>query len=144
MFLRGTHEVERITTAGLYLGRTLAYDVDLDRLGAVCSRMIRGLWYRQYGTRLPDACTVQVMAAAGLRHVDAETLLAASRFFGPMIQAGTIRSVGRVFSYVFSADEQDHSISAWILLFYRRAVFIGFTSPTDAFPPERPPAAQRR
>jgi hypothetical protein len=142
MFLRGAHEVERITPAGLFLGRTLAYDVDLNRLGAVCSRMIMGLWYRHHGTRLPDGYTVQVMAAAGLRHVDPETLLAASRFFGPMIQAGTIHSVGRVFSYVFSADEQDHAISAWVLLFYRRVVFIGFTSPADAFPPGRPAAAQ--
>ena len=143
VFLRGIHEVERITPAGLYLGRTLAYDVDLNRLGAVCSRMIRGLWYRHHGTRLPDGFTAQALAAAGLRDVDAETFLAASRFFGPMIQAGTIHSVGRVFSYVFSADDHDHRVSAWILLFYRRVVFIGFTSPADAVPPEQPHAAQR-
>jgi hypothetical protein len=129
MFLRGAHQVDQVTPAGLYLGRTMAYNVDLDRLGTVCGRIVRGLWYKHHGSRLPDGYEVKAFATAGLRDIDAETFAETTRLLGSIIETTEPHSVGRIFSYVFHADERDHAISAWILLFYRNIVFLGFTGP---------------
>jgi hypothetical protein len=64
--LRGTRLVSRLTPAGLYLGKTPAFDVDLVRLARVVQRVTLGLWYHEFGVALPSSVNCEALAAAGM------------------------------------------------------------------------------
>jgi hypothetical protein len=134
-FLRSVHNATVTTPAGLFLGSRLAYNVDLDRLGRVPSRIVKAMFRRQRGFRLPDAYEVCTCAAAGLRDVGRELAGEIHKFFTPLINTQPV-SVGRVFSYWVAFDANDPNISVWLMLFYRRVVFISFTIPRGAKPAE--------
>jgi len=54
-FLQGVRNAAVTTPAGLFLGSRLAYNVDLDRLGRVPSRIVKAMFYRHHSRRLPEA-----------------------------------------------------------------------------------------
>ena len=126
-FLGGVREAN-VTPDGLFLGSRLAYNVDLDRLGRVPSRIAKAMFYRHRGRRLPEAYEIHTYAAAGFRGVGRELAEETRRFFAPLINTLPV-SVGRVFSYWVSFEASDPNISVWLMLFYRRVVFMCFTLP---------------
>jgi hypothetical protein len=70
-FRRAIHEVPVQTPAGLYLGKRLAFDVNLDRLDRVVVRITRGLFWHHHRSRIPDGFEVTVFSEDGLRGLDA-------------------------------------------------------------------------
>jgi len=118
-FLQGVRNAAVTTPAGLFLGSRLAYNVDLDRLGRVPSRIVKAMFYRHHSRRLPEAYEVHTYAAAGFRNVRRELAEETRRIFAPLINTQPV-SVGRVFSYWVSFEANDPNISVWLMLFYRR------------------------
>ncbi len=85
--------------------------------------MVKALFYRRRGSRLPEA-----YEAAGFRGVGRDLAEETRRFLAPLINTQPV-SVGRVFSYWVSFDAGDPNVSVWLMLFYRRVVFMCFTLP---------------
>lgn len=129
-FLAGVRPVERVSPAGVYLGRALVYDVDASRLDSVASRITQGLYYRHTGHRLTAGYEAKAFAAAGF-NLDRETFDSMCHILGPLIENAEPVSIGRVFSYVHSFDADDPGESVFLMLFYRGVVFIGMTSRID-------------
>jgi len=130
-FLAGVRNIEVTTPAGIILGTRMAYDVDLNRLARVPTRIVRALFSRQRGCRLPDGYDVHTLAAAGFRTADREFAEQVHEFLAPLINTQPI-SVGRVFSYWVTFEPNDPNVSVWLTLFFRRVVFISFTLPHGA------------
>jgi len=135
-FVRGLHDANVSTPAGLFLGSRLAYNVDLDRLGRVPSRIVKAMFCRHRGVRLPDAYEVHSYPAAGFRGLGQEFAEGAYHFFAPLINTQPV-SVGRVYSHWVAFEANDPNISAWLMVFYRRVVFMSFTIPRGAPPAEQ-------
>ncbi len=130
--LHRIHEVQRVTPAGLYLGESPAYDVDLSRLDKVASCTLKGLFYHEAGKRLPDEYFAQAFSAAGFVKLTPEKQVQVKRTVDLLLNR-PFREVGKrkVFVYWHLASTDDPCITAWLLLFFQRTAFIGFTVPME-------------
>lgn len=122
--LRGLRDRRVITYAGIDLGMQPTYDVDLDRICRCVSRYVRGLHFREVGTRVPSD-NVRALA-------NPESLLRDERL-GEFIRAGTLRVVKpRVFSYSWFHPYDRPTASVWVLVFFDALPFMGIVHGTDS------------
>jgi len=130
--IHAMREIEMRTPAGLYLGRTAEYDVDVERLDRVVRRTSIGLFYRETGQALPLGYHAaayllpQVDPAASdavtrLANIVNSLLAVPPKFIGP-----------RTVSYRFRSTPEDPNASAWLLVFYERVPWLTITAPPDA------------
>ena len=129
-FLARTTVSEKKTPAGIYFLRTTT-DVDEERVGRVAERITKGLFWHHRGQRLPDGYVVHTASREAIRHTS-----------GPR-GAMMVRSVkelageppygvrnGQVFHYRFKFwDSDDPNVSAWVLVFFRRFIFLTAIAP---------------
>lgn len=124
-------EVELHTPAGIYVGNGAVYDVDLDRFDNVVARSIKGLFYHQYGRRLPATYDAVAWAEDGLRSIPQKTRRTLEHF-AAVLYAQEPQTIGDgVFTYWFKATDEDTNMTAWIVAFYEAVRFIGITVPKD-------------
>jgi hypothetical protein len=91
--------------------------VDRERVGIVLRRIVRGLFYREIGLRLPEFVPYQPRKAAALKEV--------TDFLDGRLQ--TIG--GGIFRYAFAqCAPPDPFVTAWLLTFYGHRRFFCFTS----------------
>jgi hypothetical protein len=114
------------------LGESPAYDVDLSRLDKVASRTIKGLFYHEAGKRLPNEYFAPAFSAAGLVNLTREKQVQVKKTVHLLLN-GPFREVGKraVFVYWYHASTDDPCITTWLLLFFQRTAFIGFTVPIE-------------
>lgn len=121
------YSIDLRTPSGLYLGRIPAYNVDLERLERVAVRTIKGLFFENFKRRLSDGYTATAFAAniGKLQEEQPEVI--------QRLCSGQRHSVGKpqVFQYWFSSSSENQDVTAWLLSFFERSVFIGFTLPTE-------------
>lgn len=114
------------TPSGLYVGTKPAMNIDPVRLNRVASRVIQGLFYRLKGFRLADGyeATASVDPAAD----NTDPLLIERMTLHMLSLSPTV--IGQdVFSYRYEFHEEDENISAWVLVFYEKMLFLGSTLP---------------
>jgi hypothetical protein len=132
-FFEGVREVPRMTPAGLYAGRGLAYDVNLQRLDRVVGRVVRALYWENHDhVRLPDECDVSVWSEEGLRGLGLpEAAQLKATILQPVLR-NPAREIGRgALRYWFAAGDRPH-LTAWMLEFYADVRFLAFTIPRTA------------
>lgn len=131
-FLQGVREVDIETPDGVYVGRGGVYDVDLERLGKVVTRIIRGLYHHHYKKPLPMRCEVDAWCEDGLGNADSNTIQELRGWVTHLQQNPAIEVGGGVFKYWHSpvgCDAQsDEYHSVWLLLFYESTAFFGVTT----------------
>jgi hypothetical protein len=127
---RITRPVNVRSPAGLYLGRTLAYDVDFRRLDRVVVRITRGLFWHHYGRRVPEDHLVESYGEHGFNAADPVWLEHFKRTIAaPILMRGCV-SMGRgVMRYWHSPVEGLPDGTAWIYEFYGDVRFIAVTLP---------------
>jgi hypothetical protein len=134
-------ELEIHTPAGLYLGRSGSYEVDVDRLCRVARRTTLGLFFRETGRRLAPPYEATTYLPSTFDEHDRQ---AYDETAAPMVRtllADAPRFVGRrVLSYRWKAAADDPNATLWLLLFYDRVLFVSITTPTAGKP--RPVAAR--
>jgi hypothetical protein len=143
--------VEKRTPAGIYLGSQPGYRVDNSRLSRVASRIVRGLFFHETGSPLPQ----YYQAASWFR----DGLLKPNRPSASQVaveafdrEANWLRNrrpsvvLGDgVFRYWWVAVEADPVITRWLFVFYNAVAVFGFTAPhtkmagTQAIGFPRPP-----
>ena len=128
-FLKTLRKVPAYTASGLYAGYRGAYDVNLRRLDAVVARIVKGLFYKQSGRRLPDNYEVTVLSEDGLKGAGPTELAELSRMLAAIFSAGARTGFRTsVFGYVSTVDSADPNTSAWLLTFYERVAFAALTT----------------
>jgi hypothetical protein len=132
--LQSMREVEVRTAAGLYLGHVMTYHADLRRLDAVMRRTLLGLYYHETRERLPATHHALAYSIDGLSGVGADAQGALERLV-QFAMTGWRRVVARdVFAYVFQGIPGAPHCSVWVMLVYKRVLFLGFTLRRDDLP----------
>ena len=131
-FLKGLRKVPSYTASGLYAGHRGAYDVNMQRVDAVVGRIVKGLFYKQSGRRLPDNYEVTVLSEDVLKRFGPAELAELRRMLAAIFSAGARAGFQTsVFGYVSTVDSADANTSAWLLTFYERVGFAALTTCSD-------------
>jgi hypothetical protein len=121
--------VEVFSPGGILLGTAPGYDVDLRRLNRVVKRMVSGLFYHEFGERVPDTHEAIAFAESGYKGSNPATL-EWLRAKCEAIQSSAARGRGEgVFTYWVRRTEEDPYTTGWVLVFYGAVGFLGFTTP---------------
>jgi hypothetical protein len=115
----------RFSPSGLYLGQQPAISFDGARIGRTAARIVKGLFYRVRGHRLPDDHTVNVTHSTQFPQafaVDPEVELALRQFIAAT-NAEPAHQLGDSFAFKWlqSPNGPDHSM--WLLYFYGQMQF---------------------
>lgn len=128
-FIRGVREVEVRSPAGLFVGRTGSYHVDLERLGKVAGRTARGLFFHHVGQRLSDDFEPVPYSGDGL-FADARKEM--TEWLRRTVLRNERHEVGEgVFEYWFQASTDVPDATVWVFRFYGSAEFVVLTLPRD-------------
>lgn len=127
--LQNVRQVHLRSPAGLYLGLDWAYDVDLERLGRVTNRIVKGLYYREFGQALPPECGVRSFAGSGLRGINNDMRARVQQTVQALLQKPRKTISSAIFEYWYDATHEDPFISAWLFRFFQRESFLCLTAP---------------
>lgn len=119
------------TSGGLYLGRRTAFDVKLDRLDSVVSRITRGLFWHHQGTRIPDGFEVAVFSEDGLRKMSASDIEAIKAEVVIPVRSNPSHSLGRGVMLYWYALTDRAPASVWLYEFYEDVRFAAFVIPAE-------------
>jgi hypothetical protein len=130
-FLNRTARVNVHTPAGLYVGKRLSYDVDLERLDRVAARVVKGLFYALKGKRIPQEYMVVAHCEDGLQNLSAADQETLRQTVVIPVLSGTQGTVANnVMKYWVAFEPTNEYVSAWILEFYLNVRFLVFVIPT--------------
>lgn len=125
--LNDTYNANILSPSGLWLGKGLAFDVDLGRICRVVERIVRGLYYRECKNCLPADHDVRVITKEIFGVQDAEYIaMCRKTVIDPLLQIAP-RIVGQhTFSYRFAIVEP---ASVWGMKFFNAIDFLAITAP---------------
>ncbi len=103
--------------SGVYLDRVMTQTIDRRRVERVLEKWVRGLHWKEYGTRLPADLTFEV----------AQTPDAQTRTMIPMAQPSKGAWPG-TFEYWHSRDDSDPTKTRWVFLVWDAMGFIAVTN----------------
>jgi hypothetical protein len=127
--LRSMRSVPVTTPAGLYVGRAEAYDVNLERLSRVVGRIVKGLYFKEFGRRLPSTHGVHSFAESGLTDIDSDLRLTVGQTVAALVSKPP-KVIGEgVFEYWFQATKEDPATTVWLMRFYAVESFVCMTAP---------------
>ncbi len=114
---------------GLYLGRASAYNVDLTRLCGSMERIVKGLYWSEFGCRVPDGYTVVTYTLDSFDLTDLHALIWLNGAADAAL-SGRLREIGgQVFQFAVIRDSTDAGVSMWLIRIYRRVYFFAVTKP---------------
>lgn len=128
LLLGSVKEVPLVTPAGLYVGSTGSFDVNMKRVRRVIERIARGLYYHHKGERVSSEAHVRTYDVESVKDWSApgyDRLLNAIRWAQ---QAPQHRSPRDVVNYRFRETDGDPSASVWLLIVYETVPFVVVTS----------------
>jgi hypothetical protein len=130
--VRTMREVELRSPAGLVVGRTGAFEPNINKLERVCSQIVRGLYSFHAGTRLPDSHAVVAYIIAAFTPQDSEQSEAIEQLIAIGL-GGNVRELGDVFTFDYRLIEPGSS--AWVMQFYGGFAAIASTLKRENAPP---------
>ncbi|HMB90265.1 MAG TPA: hypothetical protein VKP65_05415 [Rhodothermales bacterium] len=115
------------TPAGLIIpGAT--YEVDLQRLANVGSRITAGLFFRERSYRLPDTYKIETHPDPFFTHDDPLKLM---QSLSPVLESSPKRIGNGVFTYWRGFVAEDEKMSMWLMLFFDSFSFVSLTAPIE-------------
>lgn len=126
-------DVDVYTQGGIFVERRLGYNADVRRFDNVASRIVKGLFWHEFGVRLPDTHKAKAWSDLGLARIKQQELQDQIAEMGfRIIEAAEPKSIGdSVFDYWVQGFAEDRYASAWVFLFYNSVCFLCVTSPID-------------
>jgi hypothetical protein len=123
-FLEATRVVDDVTTSGIIRGCKLQFSADFDRLHAVAQRIVRGLYYREFGRPIPPESSVDAFYDVGFEDLpDTFAMWPLQRLLSTVQEEPEQIVEKGVFSYRYSPLE-DSDTSVWQLIFFERIWFL--------------------
>ncbi len=128
-------QIDKLSPGGIYLGKGTGVKVDLLRLGRTASKIVKGLFYHEWGMRLPDGCTAHATFLVNeLLAKDAQMGHWIRETCDNLMRTAHTTIADDVFSYWHHRLEGHASASVWLLIFYKKVTFLGITGPKDIIP----------
>lgn len=124
--LSRTYLDEKYSAGGIYLGPVVKYDIDAQRMDEVAKRIVKGLFYNELGKRLSDEYFVSAFSISGEIGVPRDLHVTASQL---KEQPEKLVGNGDVFTYRYRVLSRESNISQWLLAFYGKTEYLGFTVP---------------
>ena len=128
-FAARTTITEEQSPAGIYFLRTTT-DVAEERIGGVAERITKGLFWHHRGYRLPEGYAVHTASKEAIRHSDGlrgAMMVRSARELAKEPPYG-VRD-GEVFQYRHNFwDPEDVNVSAWLLVFFTKFIFLTATA----------------
>ncbi|CAG1770649.1 hypothetical protein BAC3_01229 [uncultured bacterium] len=126
-FLSDIRRVRLHTQAGLYIGSTLAHDVDVNRIRRVVERTVRGLYFAESCNPLGLSNEVSIYTN---EDISADKLDELNQTILTPLAAVAPKVIGdNVFLYRFHIENENPVYSVWGLSFYAKVPFLCFTGP---------------
>ena len=129
--VRSSQRVDLKSPGGIFLGRAVAYDVSFDRLNAVVTRCLRGLYFRHFGARVPDGFVAQGFVEPPPNSLQMPAAQA--------LMNNPSRSVGEgIFEYWLMKAEPDapEGVALCLMRFFGNLVAVGFVLPEEDAKPK--------
>lgn len=110
------------TPAGLFVGRSPAFEVDNKRMRRIYARITRGLFFHEQGVRVPDDYRVEVTLWVEEKPKVMETI-------PRMLGGREPKKIGGIFVYKWARAVENPLTSIWLMQFYRRALALAHVFP---------------
>lgn len=105
----------------------MGLNVENQRLERVTARIIRGLYFRESGRKLPLDCEVKTYLDRGF----SGSIQSGDKTVVNLVDKLSSRPANviepDVFGYWHQIVDSEHHLSVWLLLFYKRIWFLGIT-----------------
>ena len=126
MFLTNIFQKEVYSPGGIYLGKRLAFTVNLKRIQKVVAKITRGLFYKEAGRILPQDYGISVDSNDTLETMDESSLSDLQNLILRPLLSTEERSIGDgAFRYRYAIpDDGDGFVSVWALTFYGTMPFL--------------------
>jgi hypothetical protein len=92
----------------------------------VPSRVVKGLFWKHTGHRLPNEYEVITYSASGIQPATVEQRDGIKKVIGGLIDTQQIWGVGDTFRYLVGFAPENKHASVWLTLFFRRVLFLSF------------------
>lgn len=124
-----TAMMPRFTRGGLYMGHYPVVAFEGRRINAVVDRIVRGLFSRVKGHRLPDTHVVNILPVGRFRafmglHPEIDL---AHREFVAFLRQQPLEEMGPPFAFQWAQSPNEADQSMWLLYFYGRMEFFCHT-----------------
>ncbi len=130
LILSDFHPVQLHTPSGLYVGKGLAYDVDMNRIRYVVERTVRGIYFAESCHPLGLNNEVRVYSNDDLGLQPREVLDQLSQTILAPLAANAPKVIGdNVFSYRHQIMVENPIFSVWAITFYGHVSFLCLTGP---------------
>jgi len=129
--LAATRAIPIHTQAGVYLGHTPALKLDAARIRSTADRIVRGLYSKYIGWRLPDSHAVSVNPLDFQRNNSAIESPEVRELADTIWSQGAHKSFGNTLDLRFMQAGEDPSSSLWLVRLHGVFQFLGFTLPKD-------------
>jgi hypothetical protein len=131
-FLSTVKRVELRSQAGLFIGTRAAYVADGERIVRVVERITRGLFFHHHHEPLGSDYEArvfhdQLVDWSKLTDENKRTIKDAARQLATLPRI----AIGRAFTYARWHAPEDQRVSAWLMTFYDKVVFIAITAPRN-------------
>jgi hypothetical protein len=120
--LSGLKPIDIVTPAGIFIGKSGMYEVDVKRLIKTVNRIIKGIFYFEFRKALPIEYNVHSYLLEQLKFDNEVVKLIA------MVKNGFSQTIGKnVFSYWIRKTDEDPNCTISLLVFYKKVTFLSFT-----------------
>jgi hypothetical protein len=127
--LRSTKDIAIYSPAGIYLGKRLSYDVDLNRLCNVMERTTCGLYFYEFGQQLPDGHKCKSYALEGFEFADPQATLNVQQLWRYAVSGDKRTFDENVFTYWVRKVDGPEDATLWGFLVYGSVAFLVWTGP---------------
>jgi hypothetical protein len=127
-FYKTLSDVELQTKSGLYLGKTAKYQADEKRLNRVVNRILKGLFYHEIGSRLPDkyeVCTYSHWIFRDMLYIPPDIIDNLQKTLA-MLDPIKPKIIGNdIFSYKYCLPcNADQNNSIWLFTFFNKIDYL--------------------
>jgi hypothetical protein len=120
------------TKSGIFLGKRLGYNVDMDRIRKVVQRIVRGLYFIESGNPLGINNEVRVWVEEDLQEQPLKVLQQFQEtIFKPLATLSPKIIGNNVFIYRYQITKENPLVSIWLMSFYEHIPFLAITAPTN-------------
>ncbi|HIJ90087.1 MAG: HNH endonuclease [Desulfobulbaceae bacterium] len=129
-FLSDFKKVQTKTPSGLYAGKRLGYDVDLNRIRKVIERVVRGFYFAEVGKPLGFNIGVKIISNDDLQDEPQDFIKELKETILVPLASKEAKVIGdNIFSYRHHIAEEDSTVSVWGMSFYSHVPFLCLTAP---------------
>lgn len=130
-FLSTISHKDRLTKSGIFIDQVPVMSADLDRINRVADRIIRGLYFHEFGVKVPSHLQVSSREISGFAGLSREELAPIIALIRETRHAPHHAVGGTIFCYRYVLFEEFPLSGFWVLRFYERVGFVCFVHPVD-------------